>query len=229
MKKLSELEKILGTKFKNKNLLKQALIHRSYLNEHPDFSSANNERLEFLGDAVLELIITKFLYENFKQSEGKLTSFRSSLVNTKSLAETAAKLKINQYLYLSKGEAKSKGRAREVILANTFEALIGAIYLDQEFNQAEKFIHQHLLPRLDIVLKHQLYEDPKSKFQEIAQDKLKITPTYKTIKESGPDHAKKFTVGAFLKKKLIATGAGKSKQEAEVKAAQKALKKKFVN
>ncbi len=225
MKKLSELEKILGTKFKNKNLLKQALIHRSYLNEHPDFSSANNERLEFLGDAVLELIITKFLYENFKQSEGKLTSFRSSLVNTKSLA----KLKINQYLYLSKGEAKSKGRAREVILANTFEALIGAIYLDQEFNQAEKFIHQHLLPRLDIVLKHQLYEDPKSKFQEIAQDKLKITPTYKTIKESGPDHAKKFTVGAFLKKKLIATGAGKSKQEAEVKAAQKALKKKFVN
>ena len=226
MKNLSFFEKKLGLKFRNKNLLKQSLIHRSYLNEHPNFPLANNERLEFLGDAVLELITTKFLYKNFNKPEGELTSFRASLVKTKSLAEVATELKINDYLHLSKGEAKSKGKAREVILANTFEALVGAIYLDQGFVQAEKFIHQYLLPKLDVVLKYQLYKDPKSKFQEINQNKFKITPTYRVIKESGPDHAKKFIIGVFLKEKLIATGKGGSKQEAQTNAAQKALEKK---
>ncbi len=225
MEKLSLLEKKLEVKFKNKNFLKQALIHRSYLNEHPNFNLGHNERLEFLGDAVLELIITKFLYNNFSNPEGELTSFRSSLVNTKSLAKIAKKLKINQYLYLSKGEEKSNGRFRDAILANTFEALIGAIYLDQGFTQTEKFIHQYLVPQLETVLKNKSYKDPKSKFQEITQGKLKITPTYKIISESGPDHAKKFKVGVFLKEKMIAFGMGKSKHEAELRAAKKALDK----
>ncbi len=227
MENLSLLEKKLNIKFKNKNLLKQAFVHRSYLNEHPDFPLGQNERLEFLGDAVLELVTTKFLYNNFNNPEGELTSFRSSLVNTKNLAKTAKQLKINRYLYLSKGESKSNGRAREVILANTFEALVGAIYLDQGLVQVEKFIHQHLLPYLEVVLKNKLYKDPKSKFQEIVQEKLKITPTYKIIQESGPDHAKKFKVGVFLKEKMIALGIGKNKQEAELKAAEKALYKNF--
>lgn len=225
MENLSLFEKRLNIKFKDRNLLKQAFVHRSYLNEHPDFSLGHNERLEFLGDAVLELVTTKFLYNNFDNPEGELTSFRSSLVNTKNLAKTAKQLKINRYLYLSKGESKSKGRSREVILANTFEALVGAIYLDQGFVQVEKFIHQHLLPYLEVVLKNKSYKDPKSKFQEIIQEKLKITPNYKIIRESGPDHAKKFEVGVFLKEKMIALGIGKSKQEAELKAAEKALHK----
>lgn len=227
MENLSLLEKKLNIKFKDKNLLKQAFVHRSYLNEHPDFPLGHNERLEFLGDAVLELVTTKFLYNNFNNPEGELTSFRSSLVNTKNLAKTAKQLKINRYLYLSKGENKSNGRSREVILANTFEALVGAIYLDQGLVQVEKFIHQHLLPYLEVVLKNKLYKDPKSKFQEIVQEKLKITPAYKIIQESGPDHAKKFKVGVFLKEKMIALGIGKSKQEAELKAAEKALYKNF--
>lgn len=227
MENLSLLEKKLNIKFKDKNLLKQAFVHRSYLNEHPDFPLGHNERLEFLGDAVLELVTTKFLYNNFNNPEGELTSFRSSLVNTKNLAKTAKQLKINRYLYLSKGENKSNGRSREVILANTFEALVGAIYLDQGLVQVEKFIHQHLLPYLEVILKNKLYKDPKSKFQEIVQEKLKITPAYKIIQESGPDHAKKFKVGVFLKEKMIALGIGKSKQEAELKAAEKALYKNF--
>ena len=159
MKKLNDFEKQLGIKFKKKDLLKQALVHCSYLNEHPEFHLSHNERLEFLGDAVLELIITKFLYKKFNKPEGWLTSLRSSLVNTKSLAETASKLKIYNYLYLSKGESKSKGKAKEVILANTFEAIIGAIYLDKGFTTAEKFILKYLLPKLDIILKHKLYKD----------------------------------------------------------------------
>ncbi len=228
MKDLSNLEETLGIKFKNKNLFEQSLIHRSYLNEHPDSSLTHNERLEFLGDAVLELIITKFLYKNFNKPEGELTSLRSSLVNTKSLSETASKLEINNYLYLSKGESKSKGKAREVILANTLEAIIGTIYLDRGFIAAEKFIAKHLLPRLDIILKQKLYKDPKSHFQEITQSKFKITPNYKVIEESGPDHNKKFIIGAYLQKKLIATGIGKSKQEAETNAAENALKSKNI-
>jgi len=227
MKNLSTFEKKLNLKFKNKDLFYQALIHRSYLNEHPTLKLGHNERLEFLGDAVLELIITKFLFQNFKQEEGQLTRFRASLVNTKTLAQVAKKLKFNNYIFLSKGEIKSKGKAREVILANTFEALLGSIYLDQGFGQAEKFIHQHLIPVLDDILKNESYRDPKSEFQELIQNKLKITPTYKLIQESGLDHAKKFTIGVFLNQKLIAKGIGKNKHDAETEAAKKALKKKL--
>lgn len=227
MKNLSTFEKKLNLKFKNKDLFYQALIHRSYLNEHPTLKLGHNERLEFLGDAVLELIITKFLFQNFKQEEGQLTRFRASLVNTKTLAQVAKKLKFNNYIFLSKGEIKSKGKAREVILANTFEALLGSIYLDQGFSQAEKFIHHNLIPVLDDILKNELYRDPKSEFQELIQNKLKITPAYKLIQESGLDHAKKFTIGVFLNQKLIAKGIGKNKHDAETEAAKKALKKKL--
>ena len=225
MKNITPLEKNLGIKFKNKNLLHTALIHRSYLNENPRFPLPHNERLEFLGDAVLELIVTKFLYKNFANPEGELTTYRASLVNTRTLSRIASKLKIKQFLYLSKGEKKSSGKAKEVILANTFEAIVGAIYLDQGFLPAEQFIKRVLLPELDFILAHELFKDAKSKFQEIAQAKFKITPEYKVIKEWGPDHAKKFTVGLFIEEKLITVGTGKSKQEAETQAARNALKK----
>ena len=222
---LSELEKNLGLKFRNKNLLKQSLVHRSYINENPDFHIDHNERLEFLGDAVLELIVTEYLYKNFNQPEGELTSWRASLVNGRSLSELAQKLELNNFLYLSKGEKNSIGKAREIILANTVEALIGAIYLDQGLKSATKFIQKNILVKLPYILKHQLYQDPKSGFQEIAQAKYKITPTYKVLKEIGPDHAKEFTVGVFLNDKLIAEGKGSSKQEAETDAAASALTK----
>ncbi len=228
MKNLTKFEQSLGVKFKNKDLLNQALVHRSYPNEHPGFTLPHNERLEFLGDAVLELIVTKFLYKRFAKPEGELTVFRSNLVNRKSLSEVAAKLKINQYLYLSKSKSISKGKARETILANTFEALVGAIYLDQGLGQVERFIRQKLLPRLDTILKNQLFKDSKSSFQEIIQGKFKITPKYKVLEEAGPAHAKKFTIGVFLNNKMVATGQGKSKQEAEAAAAQKALNKRLV-
>jgi ribonuclease-3 len=224
MKNLDNLEEKLNLKFKDKNLLKQALVHRSYLNEHPNFSLDNNERLEFLGDAVLELITTKFLYENFKNPEGELTAFRSSLVNTDSLSKTADELGLNECLFLSRGEQKSTSRSRKVILANTFEALIGAIYLDQGLKSAEGFIRLNLLIKLDVILKKQLYKDSKSELQELIQAKLKLTPTYKVIKEIGPDHSKIFTVGVFCGEKLTAIGRGKSKSEAEKEAAKKALK-----
>ncbi len=226
MKNLDSLEKKLNLKFKDQNLLKQALVHCSYLNEHPNFSLDNNERLEFLGDAVLELITTKFLYENFKNPEGELTAFRSSLVNTDSLAKTAGDLDLNEYLFLSRGEQKSISRSRKVILANTFEALIGAIYLDQGLESAGNFVRLNLLIKLDIILKKQLYKDSKSQLQELIQNQIKLTPTYKVIKEVGPDHSKIFTVGVFCGENLTAIGRGKSKSEAEKEAAKKALKKR---
>jgi ribonuclease-3 len=219
-------EKKLGLKFKDKNIFKQALVHRSYLNEHPEFNLNHNERLEFLGDAVIELIVTKFLYYNFNNSEGELTSFRSSLVNTKTLAKIAKKINLDEYLFLSKGESKSLGRAREAILANTFEALIGSIYFDQGFKKAEEFIKKNLIPELKNILRNKTYKDPKSEFQEFIQNKLKITPHYKIIKQSGPDHAKIFVVGLFLNEKLITQGKGKNKHDAEIQAAEKALNKK---
>lgn len=228
MKKIINLEKILKTNFKNKTLLKQALVHKSYINEHPKFKLNNNERMEFLGDAVLELVVTKFLYKNFNKPEGELTSLRSSLVNTKSLSRVAIKLEIKEYLYLSKGEDKSKGKSKEVILANTLESIIGAIYLDKGFANAEKFILTHLISRLDIILKHKLYKDPKGLFQEIIQKKFKITPTYKMLKQSGPEHNKQFICGVYIKDKLIASGKGNDKQSAETQAAKKALKKQII-
>ena len=227
MKDFSNLEKKIGVHFKNKDLLKQAFVHRSYINENPNFEPSHNERLEFLGDAVLELVVTENLYQNYPNPEGELTNWRASLVNSQMLAKLAKKLALEDYLYLSRGEAKDKNsKARAYILANCFEALIGSIYLDQGYQTAKKFIAKYLLPELTEILAKQLYLDPKSKFQEIAQDKLGITPTYQVLKETGPDHAKKFKVGVYLDSNLIAAGLGTSKQEAQVKAAAIALKKK---
>jgi len=222
-KKFSQLEKTLDLKFKNKSLLTQAFCHRSFLNENPKFPLDHNERLEFLGDAILELIVTEFLYKNYQNSEGELTTWRAALVNTQILSKITRKLDFEKYLLLSKGEAKDKGKARQCILANTFEAFLGALYLDQGYRRCQKFVNSYLLPELSRILKEGSWKDSKSYFQEIAQEKEKITPTYKVLKETGPDHAKHFVIGVFLDNELIAKGEGFSKQEAELKAAEEAL------
>ena len=224
---ISPLEEKLGIIFSNKDLLTQALTHRSYLNENPDFPLGHNERLEFLGDAVLELIVTEELYKRFPDKpEGDLTSFRAALVNSNMLADIATKLEINEFLLLSRGEAKDIGRARQFILANAFEAIIGAIYLDQRYVGSESFIHRVLLPHLDEILEKKLYKDPKSLFQESAQERVGITPTYEVIREWGPDHDKHFVVGIFLGEELVAEGEGRSKQTAQEDAARKGLEAK---
>ncbi len=225
MKLLQSLEKQLRLKFKSLKLLKQALTHRSYLNEHPKEKIEHNERLEFLGDAVLELTVTEYLYQNFNNPEGDLTSWRASLVNTNTLSVLAKNLGLNNFLFLSRGEAQSVGKARDVILADAFEALIGAIYLDQGVKKTKEFINKNLLVKLPKIIEEKLYKDPKSHFQEIAQAQFKITPTYKVLKEEGPAHQKTFTVGLFLGDKLISRGQGSSKFEAEVAAAKKGLEK----
>ncbi|MDD2786001.1 MAG: ribonuclease III [Patescibacteria group bacterium] len=221
------LEERLGYTFKDKNILMQALTHRSYLNEHSDFPFEHNERLEFLGDAVLELIVTEHLYLNYANPEGELTNWRAALVNAKTLSGIASQLAFEDYLLMSKGEAKDKNsKARMYILANAIEAIIGAIYLDGKAPGAEGFIHKHILSHLPFILKNQLYIDPKSKFQETAQEMLGVTPSYKVLKEVGPDHNKEFTVGVFLEKELVAVGSGTSKQEAQIAAAQAGLEAK---
>jgi len=221
----SKLEKKLGIKFKNKDLLIQAFCHRSYLNENPDFYLAHNERLEFLGDAVLELVITEMLYRNYpEKSEGELTNWRASLVNAKVLGELARDLDFNDFLLLSRGEEKELGKARFYILANVFEALVGALYLDQGYGACQKFIKKHLMEKLPEIIEKGLFKDAKSRFQEESQERVGITPSYKVTEEWGPDHAKHFIVGVFLEKELIAKGEGSSKQEAEEEAAKNALK-----
>jgi len=224
---LAKLQKIIGVTFKNDSLLKQALVHRSYLNEHPDFKIGHNERLEFLGDAVLEIVVTEYLYLNFtKTPEGDLTNWRASLVNAKMLYEIAAELGVEDCLYLSKGESRDKNKkSRQFILANSIEAIIGAIYLDQGIETAKKFILKNVVSKLDNILKNQTYLDPKSRFQEKAQEEKGITPHYQILDEVGPDHAKIFTVGLYLDEEMIATGKGSSKQEAQVEAAANSLKK----
>lgn len=223
----SLFEKKLSLKFKNKDLLIQAFCHRSYLNENPGFYLFHNERLEFLGDAVLELVVTEYLYKKYPQkSEGELTNWRAALVNAKQLAEIAKNLGFNDFLLLSRGEAKEGGKARQYILANTIEALIGALYLDQGLKACEKFIDKPILKELPHIIESGIYRDSKSHFQEVAQEKKGITPTYKVLNEWGPDHAKNFTIGVFLDKDLIAKGEGSSKQEAEEAAAKKALETK---
>lgn len=213
----------LGVSFNDLDILAEALTHRSYLNEHKS-ARAHNERLEFLGDAVLELIVTHFLFEKFPaKPEGDLTAYRAALVNTYSLADTAEELGLNDMLLLSKGEARDTGRARQIILANAFEAVLGAIYLDQGYEAAAAFVTTHLTPKIDDVIAKRAWQDSKSRLQEQAQDKKNVTPTYKTISEQGPDHDKQFTVGVFLGPKEAARGDGKSKQEAEQAAAQAAL------
>jgi ribonuclease-3 len=227
MKDFSTLEEKLNLQFKNKDLLVQAFCHRSYLNENPNFYLSHNERLEFLGDAVLELVVTEYLYHQYPQKpEGELTAWRSALVNAKMLSKIAKSLGFNDFLLLSKGEAKETGKAREYILANSFEALIGAIYLDKGIEKVKKFVKTYLLKELPQIIEKGLFKDAKSRFQEEAQERIGVTPTYQVLKEWGPDHAKHFRVGVYLGEAKIAEGEGSSKQEAEEEAAKQALEVK---
>ncbi len=224
MKDFTLFEKKLNLKFKNRDLLIQAFIHRSYLNENPNFRLEHNERLEFLGDAILELIVTEELYQKYpKKSEGELTNWRAALVNAKMLGAVSQDLDFNDFLLLSRGEAKELGKARQYILANTFEALIGAIYLDQGLNPCKELIKKYLIKELPRIIETGLFRDAKSRFQEEAQERKGITPTYKVLEEWGPDHVKHFIIGVFLGEELIAKGEGSSKQEAEETAAKNGL------
>lgn len=227
MQNLSLFESKIGVQFKDQDLLLQALTHRSYLNENPSFRVGHNERLEFLGDAVLELVVTEELYARFPdRPEGELTSFRAALVNAKMLADVGTGIGINDFLLLSRGEAKDVGRARQYILANAMEALIGAMYLDQGYDVTRDFIHRAVLSHLPEVLEKKLYKDPKSLFQEEAQERVGITPTYEVVREWGPDHDKHFVVGVFLGAELVAEGEGASKQQAQEEAARAGLRAK---
>jgi ribonuclease-3 len=221
----ADFEKKVGVSFKNKDLLKQAFIHRSYINENGGTGLSHNERLEFLGDAVLELIVTDFLFKKYPgYTEGELTALRSALVNAIIISEIASGIGMNDYLLLSKGESKDNGKARQYILANTYEALVGAIYLDGGYEIANKFITKTLLPHTEEIVAKKLWRDAKSLVQEKAQEFVSVTPLYKVLNETGPDHDKHFNVGIYFGSDLIAEGKGKSKQEAEQKAAEAALK-----
>jgi ribonuclease-3 len=223
----TDFEKKTGIVFKDKDLLKQAFIHRSYINENPSSGIAHNERLEFLGDAVLELIVTDYLYNKYPSyTEGELTSIRSALVNAIIISEVASSVGMNDFLLLSKGENKDTGKARQYILANTYEAYVGAVYLDQGYDVVKEFIKKSLLHKTDEIVNKKLWRDAKSLVQERAQEFLNFTPAYKVLHEAGPDHDKHFTVGILFGTELIAEGKGKSKQEAEQKAAENALKVK---
>ncbi len=224
--KFSELEEKINFKFKSKDYLLQALTHRSYLNENPDWRLEHNERLEFLGDAVLELVVTEYLYGKYPDPEGIMTNWRAALVNAVMLSKIAGEFDLNKFVLLSRGEAKDTGRARQYILANAMESLIGAIYLDQGYDAAKEFISRFILKELPGIIENQSYRDAKSLFQEKAQDKVGITPSYEVLKEWGPDHARQFKIGVYLDKELIAEGEGPSKQEAQQVAASEALKKK---
>jgi len=224
MKDFSLLEKKLKLSFRNKDLLTQAFVHRSYLNENPDFGIPHNERMEFLGDAVLEHVVTEYLYRKYpEKSEGDLTSWRAALVNAKMLSNVAQEIGFNDFLLLSQGETKENGKARQYILANTFEAFVGSLYLDQGLESCEEFIRENLIRELPRVLEQDLFKDSKSRFQEEAQEKTGITPAYKVLNERGPDHEKEFEVGVFLNEDLVAKGKGSSKQEAEEESAREAL------
>lgn len=223
----SKFEKTAGISFKDKGLLKQAFTHRSYVNENKIPGLTHNERLEFLGDAVLELVVTEYLYSKYPDAtEGDLTSYRSALVNANTLSEVARALNVNEFLLLSKGEAKDEGRARLYILANTIEAIIGAIFLDQGYETTENFISKNIFHLIDKIVENKTWLDSKSYFQEMAQECTGITPSYKTLKEEGPDHDKHFTVGVYLEKEFVVSGKGSSKQEAEQDAAKEALQVK---
>lgn len=226
----SILEKKVGINFENKNLLIQAFIHRSYINENSNVKLGHNERLEFLGDAVLELVSTNFLYHKFPDlAEGELTSYRAALVNTKSISEIAKNLDFNDYLFLSKGESRDFGKARLSILADTYESFIGAVFLDKGYEEAKDFIEKTLLIHTDEIIEAGKYKDAKSTVQEKSQDILSVTPNYKVLSESGPDHDKKFIVGIYFGEEKVAEGEGRSKQEAETDAATNAIIKKGWN
>ena len=224
---LMQLQKILKVSFKDTNVLLTAITHRSYLNEHKEATWDHNERLEFLGDAVLELVVTDFLFAEYPEKpEGELTAIRAALVNTVSLSAASEKLGVNQFLLMSKGEAKDVGRARQYILANVFEACIGAIYIDQGYDMAKQFIAERLFPKTEEIVRKKLWQDAKSRFQELSQEHASVTPTYETVAQTGPDHDRVFTVGVFLRKEKIAEGIGRSKQEAEQQAAERAIEAK---
>jgi len=223
---LEAFAKKLGVKFNNLELLQQALTHRSYLNEHRSYKLDHNERLEFLGDAVLELVVTEYLYNNFPNPEGEMTNWRAALVNGEMLAKISGRLGVEEFLMMSRGEAKDTGRARQYLLANAFEAITGAIYLDQKekgYEKCREFIMKNVVCELPEIIEKKLYMDPKSSFQEKAQDSVGVTPSYRVMSESGPDHDKKFVVGIYLNDELVAEGEGKSKQEAQRNAAEKGL------
>jgi len=221
-----KIQQTIGIQFTNLDLLKEALTHRSYLNENPKWGVPHNERLEFLGDAVLELVVTEYLFHTYPQSpEGELTSIRAALVNYQILARIADSIKMHSSILLSRGEAKDTARAKEVILANAFESLIGAIYLDQGYAAAAKFITDQVLSHSADIVANNLHKDPKSHLQEIVQEKHKVTPRYVVLGEEGPDHNKIFEIGVYFGETFAARGKGFSKQEAEIESAKNALKK----
>jgi len=223
----SKFEESIGISFNDKALLRQAFTHRSYINENRASGLLHNERLEYLGDAILQFVVTIFLFDKYKdKAEGELTSIRSALVNADTCSLIAKNLGVNDYLLLSKGESKDMGRARQYILANTLEAIIGAVYLDLGFEQAKDFIHKHFIPLTEEIVRSNLWIDAKSLFQAKAQEHEDFTPIYKTLDESGPDHDKKFLVGVFVREEKVGSGEGKSKQDAEQEAAKNALKEK---
>ncbi len=218
---LRKLEKLIHVTFTDQNHLLTAVTHRSYLNEHREARQEHNERYEFLGDAVLELIVTDFLFHKYPEKpEGDLTSIRAALVNTVSLSEVSSNMNINEFLLLSKGEERDTGRARQYILANTFESIIGAIYLDKGYDAAKEFVASHLFDKTETIVAKKLWQDAKSRFQELAQEHTGITPNYETLSQTGPDHDRVFTVGIYLGQSKIAEGKGRSKQEAEQEAAE---------
>jgi ribonuclease-3 len=222
--KIENLSKKLGIQFNDVSLLKRALTHRSYLNENRDVDK-NNERLEFLGDAVLELIVSDYLYNKYpNRPEGDLTSFRSAIVRTESLADASRDLDYGKYLRMAKGEEESGGRDKDYILANTFEAILGAIYIDQGYIKCKNLVKNVLIPKIDNIVKNRLDIDGKTKIQELVQEKFKQTPIYEVVQEHGPDHDKEFVVVVKVGKKIIGKGKGSSKQRAEEAAAQKGLK-----
>lgn len=227
---LEKLEKLIGVTFRDTAHLLTAITHRSYLNEHREARQDHNERYEFLGDAILELVVTDFLFGKYpERPEGELTAIRAALVNTTSLSDAASSLGINEFLLLSKGEERDTGRARQYILANTFESIIGAIYLDQGYDAARDFVASRLFDKTDTIVAKQLWRDSKSRFQELAQEHASVTPSYETLSQSGPDHDRVFTVGVFLGAEKIAEGKGRSKQEAEQLAAEAGIKAKDWN
>ena len=224
---LAKLQESIGYKFVDAKLLQQAVTHRSYLNENPTWPVGHNERLEFLGDAVLELVVTEYLYQHYPaQAEGEMTNWRAALVNAITLSEISKGFDLNAHMLLSRGEARDTGRARQYILANAMESLIGAMYLDGGYQPCKEFIGQFILTRLPEIISKRLYRDAKSLLQEQAQDRIGVTPTYRVMEEWGPDHARQFKIGVYLGKELAGEGQGQSKQDAQQVAAEDALKNK---
>lgn len=224
---LASLQERIQYTFKDVKLLEQAVTHRSYLNEHPDLQTGHNERLEFLGDAVLELVVTEYLYEHYPpHPEGEMTNWRAALVNANMLSSITNVFDLNAHMLLSRGEARDMGRARQYILANAIEALIGAMYLDGGYEPCKQFIGEFVLTHLPDIISKRLYRDPKSLLQEEAQDRISVTPTYRVMEEWGPDHARQFKIGVYLGKELAGEGQGESKQDAQQAAAEDALTNK---